>query len=224
MSPVEAFKRLGCYFGDDSAVAADAFEPTRLVAEECGMKLEKEEVPSTAGPGHVVFLSRVYPDIRSSLASHPCVVRSLKKMCTVQVPPGAEGKTLASKLRLKTEGLLVSDPHVPVLAEYARALNRVYGLEEKSAQGAAWEEVKSTDSRYLARVASGAYPYENSDAELLLASVATELGITTEECQLLMRRLDNAATEKDIYACSLTEGTVELPEWASWVPTVPVAI
>jgi len=223
-SPDEAFKRLGCYFGDDSAVAADAFVPTQAVASECGMKLEKEEVPSNAGPGHVVFLSRVYPDIRTSLASHPCIVRALRKACTVQVPLGAEGKILASKLRLKVEGLLTTDAHVPVLSQYAKALKRVYNLEGKSEQGGAWEDAKSKDSSYRARTSAGPYPYEAGDAELLVASVATELGINIEECQQLMRKLDDATNESDLVSCSLSDQELALPEWASWVPTDPVAI
>jgi len=220
--PATAFKRLGCYFGDDSAVSPEAFAPTVQVAEECGMKLEEEITPEGAGEGYVVFLSRVYPDIRTSLASHPCIVRALKKVCTVQVPPGEQAIHLLTKLRLKIEGVLITDSHVPVLSEYVHALSRVYKLEEKSHKGEFWENLKAESATYRAKSATGAYPYERGDSELLLASVCQGLGITPEEGQLLMRRLDEAKTEADLMACSLQSDQPVLPEWAEWVPTVAI--
>nr|UUW20928.1 MAG: reverse transcriptase-like protein [Sanya noda-like virus] len=220
----EAFKRLGCYFGDDSVVCQSVFEATVQVAKDCGMKLEPEPVPEEAGEGYVVFLSRVYPDIRVSLASHPCIVRALKKACMVQVPPGADEKVVCTKLKLKAEGVLVADSHVPVLASYARALKRVYRLEERAAGGAEWLSYASKDASYTAKTTAGAYPYETQDREALIASIGWSLGLPPEEVDRLDRALDAVQTEEELMQCSLDGHELQLPEWASWVPTNPVAI
>lgn len=188
------------------------------------MVLEAEDVPASVGTGYVVFLSRVYPDIETSLASHPCIVRALRKACTVQVPPGAPGKVLATKLRLKVEGILTTDSHVPVLSEYAQALRRVYQLETLSSTGREWEDAKSKDASYRAKQLNGAYPCETGDRALLVASLGLSLGLGPDEIELLARRLADARDEQDLLACSLSENELALPQWASWVPTDVVAI
>jgi len=221
-SAQEAFKRLGCYFGDDSAVSPDVFDATVAVATECGMKLEKEEIPETAGDNYVVFLSRVYPDIVTSLSSHPCMVRALRKACTVQAPPDASYKELCIKLRLKTEGILAADPHVPILSDYARAVQRVLHLDRLKCTGSEWADAISKDSSYQHKVKTGAYPYSDGDRELLLASIATSLGLTCEEVELVVRRLSEATTEDQLLRVARDDGAV-LPSWAVWVPTHPVA-
>jgi hypothetical protein len=220
----EAFKRLGCYFGDDSAVCQSVFDATVQVATECGMKLELEPVPAEAGDGYVVFLSRVYPDIRTSLASHPCIVRALKKACMVQVPPGAAEKVVSTKLKLKAEGVLVTDSHVPVLASYARALKRVYQLEERAAKGAEWDGYASKDASYSAKVTAGAYPYDTADRDALVGSIGWSLGLPPEEVERLDRALEAVQNEEELLRCSLDGHELQLPEWAAWVPTNPVAL
>lgn len=215
-TPTQAFKKLGIYFGDDSALDSAVFDRTSQVAEKCGMKMTREEIPDDAGPGYVVFLSRVYPDIRTSLASHPCTVRALRKMCTVTAPTTAGEKVLRSKLQLKAKGVLATDSKVPLISNYAKALERVYPVTNT---GRVWEHLIAEDKAYQHKVQVGAYPYEDGDEDLLAASVARELGIGVPELQLLMHRLDTAKTEQDLAAITLDGGAPELPDWATWVPT-----
>lgn len=223
-SPEDAFRHLGCYFGDDSAVADDVFDATTAVASSCGMKLEREEVPGGSSPGYVVFLSRVYPDIRTSQSSHPCITRCFGKICVVMAPPGSDTTVIRAKLRLKTEGMLLANSHVPVLREYTRALNRVYQLDAGNGATAVYEELKKTDSSYRTRQMEGPYPFVPGDEELLLVSVATSMGITPEEASLTMNRLDSAVTEQDLSNSFQHEASATVPSWARWVPTCPVAI
>jgi len=181
-------------------------------------------VPEGVGEGYVVFLSRVYPDITTSLASHPCLVRALRKACTVQAAPEASHKVLATKLRLKAEGILVTDAHVPVLSNYANALLRVYNLAADSANGRELEDIKSKDSRYQAKVANGPYPCEPGDKELLLASIASSLRMGEAEVQMFCNRLDACIDEQQLLNCTLSDESQEVPQWATWVPTSPVAM
>jgi len=221
--PKLAFSRLGCYFGDDSVVAADIFDKVRAVATECGMKLEREPTPEGAGPGYVVFLSRVYPDIRASSVSHPVIERSLKKLCTVQADPDATPRILASKLRLKVKGLLVTDSHVPVLSDYAQAIERVYGLEALDGTPE-WGTVTSTDRAYQHKISAGPYPFVKGDLDLLIPSVAGGLGISVEETSLLINKLRRADTEQDLADASLGGSDDLMPDWADWVPTTAAAL
>lgn len=215
-SPAQAYSKLGCYFGDDSVVGPDVFEKVVLVAKEVGMDLKKEDVPGEAGDGYVVFLSRVYPDIRTSLASHPCIVRALRKLCTVAVGPKASKDVLRLKLAVKVAGALTSDSHVPLYAEYAKALQRVY-VAGKVTEAAIAAEGK-VDSSYRSKIHMGPYPYAEGDEEVLVPSIAMGLGLSVEELTLLRSRLEAATSEQDLTTCSLPGG-VELPEWARWVPT-----
>jgi len=217
-TPGEAYEKLGLYFGDDSLVDPAVFDAVVAVAGENGMKLEKEPVPEDAGPGYAVFLARVYPDVRTSLASHPDVVRNLRKLCTVQAGPEADPKRVLQLLRLKVEAALITDSHVPVVAAYARALKRVYkldGLQEVSKE----EEATLAEARdYSRKKAAGPYPFVPADRDLLVPSVARGLGITPEEAALLEERLEAATTEQHLAELPVAAGGVGVPEWADMVP------
>jgi hypothetical protein len=223
-NPKAAYRALGLYFGDDSLVAPGVFEDVVKVAADAGMKLEKEPVPEDAGPGYAVFLARVYPDIRTSLASHPDVVRNLRKLCTVQAPPNTTGLHLARLLRLKAEAALVTDSHVPVVAAYARALIRVYKLSALKGSTTAWDQAIAESTDYQRKKEAGPYPAAQGDKDLLVPSVARGLGIDVEAAVLLERRLDAATTEADLAALSVETPGVGVPEWARLVPTDPTAI
>lgn len=214
-----AFRNLGLYFGDDSLVRGDVFSKVVEVAEIGGMKLEKEPVPVDAGPGYAVFLSRVYPDVSTSLSSHPVVVRSLRKQCTVQGSAKTGRKELMRRLSLKVGAFRATDSHVPVMSVYAEALWRVHELGGLSGKGD-----QSTEKRNFERKSTiGPYPYVPGDRDLLLASVANGLGIGVEEAVLLEERLKAAKTTDDLARLGQECPGMEPPEWAIPVPTETVA-
>ena len=217
--PRQAFNKLGFYFGDDSLVDPKVFEEVAAVAKENGMVLTREAVPQEAGPGYAVFLSRVYPDIRTSLASHPCMVRNLRKLCTVMAGIDAPDKAVKVKLRLKAEAALITDSHVPVLSAYARALKRVYGLDVVAPEKV-WESAMAQDADYRRKKETGPYPFKPCDEQLLTQSVAWDLGISEAETQRLVSRLNAAVTEADLAAVASDGSSGDLPEWARWVPTL----
>jgi len=219
--PDVAFKKLGLYFGDDSLVDPTVFDTVVEVATATGMQLERETVPEDAGPGYAVFLSRVYPDIRTSLASHPVVVRSLRKLCTIQCSPNVDRADQLMRLRFKVDAVLVTDQHVPVLAAYARALKRILKLD-----GIGWHESESVEkATYTRKAGQGPYPYDDTQVtrDLLVQSVAQGLGISVNELLLLERRLDAAKTVEDLPSVPGGTGAEELPSWADWVPTETTA-
>jgi hypothetical protein len=221
--PAAAYGALGLYFGDDSLVDRKVFDEVAAVAKENGMKLEREPVPEDAGPGYAVFLARVYPDIRTSLASHPDVVRNLRKLCTVQASPNAGSEHLSKLLRLKVEAALITDSHVPVVAAYARALKRVYRLDALKGSKTAWEAALAESADYQRKKEAGPYPYSQGDRDLLVLSVAQGLGITAEEACLLEKRLDAAATEADLARLAVEVAGAGVPDWAVVVPTLQTA-
>lgn len=215
----QAYSALGLYFGDDSLVDPAIFDRVLEVTKETGMKLEREPAPDDAGPGYAVFLARVYPDIRTSLASHPDVVRNLRKMCTVQAGPKDGPAVVLRLLRLKAEAALITDSHVPVVSAYARALKRVYGLDALKGGASAWAATMAACTDYERKKSQGPYPYAPGDEELLLPSVARGLGLTVEEASLLHKRLEAACTEADLVRLSTEVQVPEMPEWAIAVPT-----
>lgn len=217
--PQEAYAALGLYFGDDSLVAPEVFPDVALVAAETGMKLEKEPVPEDAGPGYAVFLARVYPDIRTSLASHPEVVRNLRKMCTVQAGPEAPEDHVKKLLRLKVDAALITDSHVPVVAAYARAVKRVYHLDALKGGATAWGNAIAESADYQRKKEAGPYPYQPGDEELLLPSVAQGLGVTVEEAKLIERRLEAAQSEADLARIRTDVPAPGMPDWAIAIPT-----
>nr|APG76454.1 hypothetical protein 1 [Hubei noda-like virus 20] len=218
--PSEAYSKLGMYFGDDSVVDPRVFSMVVAVASELGMKLVAEPVPEGAGEGYVVFLARVYPDIRTSLASHPDVVRSLRKLCTVVAGKSPTKPHVMRLLRLKVEGVLITDELVPVLAAYARSLVRIYNLRSLKGSESEWAACFEQDADYRRKKAVGPYPVKPEDVELLLPSVAAGLGISVEEAILLEGRLNAAASEADLASLATAVAGGELPDWADWVPTV----
>lgn len=220
-TPADAYAHLGAYFGDDSVVAEPIFDGVVAVARELGMVLEKEPAPEDAGPGYVVFLSRVYPDVRTSLASHPVVVRSLRKLCTITAGPNVPVKVVAQKLALKVGAVLVTDSHVPVVSAYARAVQRVYNL---CSSGTELEKLGRLDPDYNRKVNLGPYPFDQGDEAVLAPSVAQGLGITLEEMSLLEQRLAAAETREDLTRASLLREDDGLPDWARWIPIEGAAL
>lgn len=221
--PEEAFRHLGCYFGDDSLVAEGVFEQVRKVADGAGMVLTKEEEPEGALPGRAVFLSRVYVDLSSTIASHPDTHRALRKLCMVSCGPAETKSQRVARLALKVEGILAADPQVPVLADYARALERVYELKSASVARDVRGLRDTAGAKSLAyKVRTGPYPLRADDIPLLEESIARDLGFGVAEMRLLIARLQAAVTEEDLVACARSvssgDATPALPEWAKWVP------
>lgn len=230
-SPEMAFRRLGCYFGDDSAVDPNVFEDVKKVAEETGMSLTREPVPEEAGPGYVVFLSRVYPDIRATLASHPCTIRALRKLVTVQANAGERPAIVLARLGLKTAGVLISDPNVPVLSDWAKALVRVMGLRDVKLSKEAWAGLIREDRGYEAKRALGAFPGAGPASDLLLSSIGWDLGLTVQEVRGLVARINAAKTENDLLGIAVatcgqfaSPSDTVVPNDGVWVPTPAPAI
>lgn len=216
----EAFSSLGAYFGDDSLTDRKVFGRVMEMSGRLGMKMTEEAVPEGAGEGCVVFLGRVYPDIRTSLASHPEPVRNLRKLCTVQAPPSASQEEVRRKLALKVRAVTVVDGNVPLISTYARALERVYKLGPvKDPSGDTSQEARD----YVRKVAAGPFPYKPGDHPLLEVSMASGLGMTVERLRLLDRRLGQATTVEDLAAIDTEVPLEKVPEWAYAVPRLSAA-
>lgn len=220
-SPETAFGNLGAYFGDDSLVQEEVFSEVSSVATSVGMKMTREDEPEDAVPGRAVFLSRVYVDLESTMASHPVVERALKKLCMVSCSPAATEAQRLGLLAMKVEGILAADPQVPVIADYARALARVYKLESEEIVRARKAHERSKTAEALQyKLLNGPFPVKPDDIPLLEASVARELGCGVAELKLLQSRLARAESEEDLVACARPLGAQApaLPDWARWVP------
>lgn len=216
-SPGQAFTSLGAYFGDDSVVREEVFDAVAGFASECGMKLEREPRPKCAGEGFVAFLARQYPDIRTSLASHPDPVRSLRKLTTVTAGRVAPERQLLMKLSLKVKALLETDPHVPFVSGYGRALERVLKLREVKAKASEWEAMERGDADYARKRALGPYPATQRDMDLLRPSVAEGLGLTEQELMKREQQVDACSSVEDLRGVQTGVPECSLPEWARWV-------
>jgi len=164
------------YGGDDGVLGAPVRPHMARFAGYFGMKIK----PEAFVDGRIEFFNRVYPDIRSTLTSYPCVRRAMAKLAVRRV--GDAG------FKAKWLGLLAADPVVPLLSDYAQALLRVY--PDKFGD--------LTDKEYQMKVAAGASPWCERDYDLVLEFMAFDLGLSTARVADAITKLRAAQTGKDL--------------------------
>jgi len=161
-------------------------------AERLGMtlKLERCEPPS------VTILSRVYPDPELSLASHASVMRLLRKAVIVY-----RGQELSDKVY----GYLATEANVPVVSAWLRKVAQIHALKPpgktEKAIAAIW--ARDRDMAYRLTEATVQVKLRADERELLLVSVARELGISPEDAKLVEAKISKASTTQELRRCML---------------------
>lgn len=213
-SPQDAYEHLGLYFGDDSLFSDVLREAVGKVSETCGMVMTIEEEPVYSPAGRCVFLSRVYPDITSSLASYPCMVRALSKLRTATVHKGSTQLALGTHRKLKGQAAAMVDGHVPVLGPYARLLENSGGALTTS-QIATVMNIDRELAYKLQRTQSKTV-LSPMETDLFVSSIGRDLCIPPEEVIRLDRAFSVAKDLSDIAHLRLEGHDRKLPDWAVW--------
>jgi len=214
-SPDKAFASLGLYFGDDSVFAIGMAAQVAQVATECGMKMTFEPRPDGSLPGRVAFLSRVYPDIATTLSSYPCIVRALRKLPTMNACPGTTTSQVVAHRQVKGMAADRTDGHVPVYGPYARLLQNSGPKLSDKLTTAVLNEDKEL-ARKMGETPTGVV-LDGDTYQLFIGSIARDLEIPPEE----VLRLDEGlrkATFATLDSVPRLEGwDIELPTWAVWI-------
>lgn len=216
-TPREAYEALGLYFGDDSVFAQPLAAAVTEVSNELGMKMTIEDEPEGSPPGRVVFLSRVYPDVLTTIHSYPCMVRALAKM---QVTTNDMGKTEKGRqiMRvLKGTASQMVNGHVPIIGPYSRVLQGSGPEVSEADKAKACAMDRDLNWQLTSRAKQPEVTLSSAELDLFTASIARDLSIPPEE----VRRLDALMRScKDVASLSqitLAGGDAKLPEWAVWV-------
>jgi hypothetical protein len=120
MSPQEAWDALGIYGGDDGVTADVPPKTLEMVCTNLALSLKAKQVQPT---GRLSFLGRVYPNPAGHHGHMADLPRQLPKLSAYA------GTVLDKPLALqnKAAGHLVVDPDTPILADWARMIQRIYG-------------------------------------------------------------------------------------------------
>jgi hypothetical protein len=214
-TPEQAYANLGLYFGDDSVFSAKIATAVIAVSERLGMRMTLEEKVPNAPAGRVVFLSRVYPDIQTSIASYPCMIRALRKMRVATPGKGATERELSVLRVLKGEAALLVNGHVPIIGPYAAVLaasgSAVTVRERENALN------RNGDLRWQLGTRAPTTVLSGSEVDLFVASIARDLCIPPEEVRRMDAELRRANTLTDLMPIRLAGWEVSLPDWAVWV-------
>jgi len=166
--------------------------PLPEAASLLGMTLKLEPCDGVS----VTILSRTYPNPAESIASHACVLRLLRKAVIVY-----KGQELSDKVY----GYLATEAHVPLVSTWLRTVARVYKLRAPGtsprAVAAMWE--RDRDMAYRLSEAATPLKLRADEREMLVASVAHELGISPEDLQLLTTKLSKVDSIAGLQRCML---------------------
>jgi len=220
--PAAAYDNLGLYFGDDSLFSDSMQAQVLGVATEVGMVMTIEDEPVGSPAGRCVFLSRVYPDISTSLHSYPCMVRALSKLVTATVHKGSKHHDLGIYRKLKGQASAMIDGHVPVLGPFARLLEQSGGsVSDSDAQ-----RVLNNDRELRYKLLSTAAKTKLSPMEqdLFVSSIGRDLDIPPEEVSRLDSAMSAASKLSEVADLKLASLDRELPSWAVWVDSSSLPI
>lgn len=181
-----AWNKLGLYGGDDGLTPDISPEIYTRVADKLGLKL-KAEVVLMNQP--VTFLGRIFVDIWTTSSSICDVKRRVGALHLTVQPSTLPDRDILVR---RAQSYLVTDAYTPLIAEWARAILRVYGSD-------------TIDNFLLAKEESWFCQYDNPFPQdgphdpLAIGIVAEQLGISchllSEKCKalnsaVLVRHLD----------------------------------
>jgi len=221
-SPLAAYDNLGLYFGDDSLFSRSLQDSVLLVAKEVGMVMTIEEEPVGSPAGRCVFLSRVYPDIETSLHSYPCMVRALSKLVTATVHKGSKPEDLGIYRKLKGQASAMVDGHVPVIGPFARLLERSGGsVSERDLQRIVHND---RELRYKLQSTASKVKLSPMEQDLFVSSIGRDLSIPSEEVSRIHTAMCEAKDISEVSGLRLEGHERELPSWAVWVDSSSLPI
>jgi hypothetical protein len=214
-TPEEAFASLGLYFGDDSVFEAGLAKEVAKVASDCGMVMTFEDRPQGSLPGRVAFLSRIYPDISSTLASYPCIVRALRKLPTMTANKGTTTAMVVAHRQVKGMAANRVDGHVPVYGPYARLLQDSGPELTDKLTIAVLNGNKELNTKMA--LPPSDIVLDGDTYDLFIGSIARDLAIPPEEVLKLDTGLRNATFATLATVPKLEGWDIELPSWAVWI-------
>ena len=185
--PVEAYKKLGIYGGDDGLTPDADVKRYEQVAKDLGLILKATTRPSSH---RTTFLGRVYPNPMGHPGHMADTLRQLPKLHAVA---SRDPEVVKYALHNKATGHLVTDPDTPVLSNWARMMLRC----EEAADADTPETVDERHWSWLARETKDeqgrdrSYKLYQPPRDEMLAEVASQLEMNVEEVQRYCDYLDS---------------------------------
>jgi hypothetical protein len=213
---LEAFSKLGVYYGDDSLFGADVSTQIVEVANKLGMKMKLETNPDGSPAGRCVFLARVYPDISMTTVSYPDLRRILAKLCVSTNPRAKTVKGQKLMASLKGEASLLINEHVPIVGPLSRLMRDNVQVKQKERDVAIQTD---KDLRYLFTL-KNKVDLSPTEENLLYDSIARDLGKTVSEVRLFHDTLMGAKDLTEVCGLKLASDKHILPQWQRWVPSL----
>lgn len=173
-TPKEAFKLLGLYCGDDgfNANLPGLRDNIISVCETLGLKIDVEVLNSGPYP----YLGRRFIDPSLSGDSYQDLYRTLPKLHVVANGP----ETIEQRLTNKAFGYLVTDPHTPLLSNWAK---KVISLTKLGVKNLTHEERYKINS-----------PWPQENPSLIRKAVCDDFGIDDIELTQLENLIDSATS------------------------------
>jgi hypothetical protein len=165
LEPVEAYKALGLYAGDDSVSRnLPGYEQAlKEVVKDLGLKIETQVNEPNS---RTTMLSRVFPHPVTSTTSYQCLKRTLPKLHL----SASKGVSVNQAAYNRAIGYLTTDAITPLLSDWCNKVVEVTGLTK--VKGNTGDEAhKMTQS----------WPQDPADLDMIRESVASDLGLTTAE-------------------------------------------
>jgi len=183
--PEEAYSSLGLYGGDDGLTANVEPALYTKVADRLGLKLKSDKI----FPGNpVTFLGRTFPDIWSSSDSVCDVPRRVAGLHLTVTPSTVKPEHVLIR---KAKGYLVTDMNTPFIANWAKAILRIYGSDDSKHPLLYLED--SWFSQY-----EQPFPQSPITDDPTWHLVASSLGISVKQLRDKSQLLDNAMYPGDL--------------------------
>jgi hypothetical protein len=190
----------GQNFGDDGLACGTPYvtdkwweRAMKLVDTADGFK-RKLEVSITLLSERTEYLSRIYPDLIQSKASHCKVEKALRKL---SVAINRDPVRYSYKLR----GYLSNDRHCPLVGGYCLGVANTFGWDvTKPLTQEELDRLEVTDRERYWQVQGGAFPDNDVQAHLdtMLAEVGSDYGMTSAEVAEHDARLAGCSTWEEL--------------------------
>jgi len=179
------FLQIGLAFGDDSLFSARYKKGVNQGAAHLGLKVKLESYKPEEG---VVFLARVYPDPTSTATTFQDPLRTLRKLHITTRNPSIP---LADAAYDRMAGYLITDPHTPLVSNYCRAMQRIYGPQVLDHEKRLARKSKDVEKPYWYSAESNSWPQAKADIPLMLQCMSARTGIPEEEIRSMSDVLDD---------------------------------
>ncbi|AAK15751.1 protein A [Boolarra virus] len=188
-NPEDLFSLLGPKCGDDGLARATIQKTINRAAKCYGLELKVEKYNPEVG---LCFLSRVFVDPLNTPTTIQDPLRTLRKLHITTRDPTIP---IADAACDRVEGYLCTDAHTPLISEYCRMVQRLYGPKTSTRDVREARRSRNKEKPYWL-TCDGSWPQHPQDALLMKQIVVSRTGIDEDTVDKLIGRF---AAMKDVW-------------------------